>query len=267
MTESSPVVRELEAVDNVYDITWQRADEGPDITKGERHRSYFFDLEGDVPTLIDTCFQNRVEYLFEGIERIGVEPERLIITHRHLDHIGAFEEVVKRYNLETWVPEADNVAEIDTYGIDIQTQPDHLYGDKTTIGRFEAVHVPGHSPGNSVLIDEAAGIAVCADTVCGSDRRGLPRGYLLHPPQATHTDMPPQSAVDAEKNLEKLLDYEFEIALVNHGSSVFECAKEKLDRYVNFEANFTSKTGQSIHSNDRNTIQADDLYRQLDEED
>jgi glyoxylase-like metal-dependent hydrolase (beta-lactamase superfamily II) len=266
MASESPVVRALECNENVYDITWQTADEGPDITKGERHRTFFFDLPGDVPTLIDTCFQNRVEYLIEGIEQIGVEPERLIITHRHLDHIGAFEEIVDQYSLETWVPEDDNIAEIDTYGIDIQTEPDHLYSDGEQIGRFEAVHVPGHSPGNSVLVDEDASIAVCADTVSGADRRGLPKGYLIHPPQATHTEMPAQAAVDAEANLENLLGYEFEVALVNHGSSVFENASEKLERYVNFESNFTSGEGASIHSNDRNTIQADDLYSRIDRE-
>lgn len=265
MADSSPVVRELDIANTVYDITWQAADEGPDITKGERHRTYFFDLPGDVPTLVDTCFQNRVEYLFEGIEQIGVEPERLLISHRHLDHVGAFEEVVDRYDPETWVHEADNVTEIDDYGIDIQTEPDHLFTGGETIGRWEVVHVPGHSPGNSVFVDEEAGIAHMADTVCGSDRRGLPKGYLLHPPQATHTNQPPESAVAAEKNLERLLDYEFEVALLNHGSPVFDNASEKLERYVNFESNF-SGPGQSIHANDRNTIEADDLYSRLDEE-
>jgi glyoxylase-like metal-dependent hydrolase (beta-lactamase superfamily II) len=264
MSEQSPIVRELQAVPGVYDITWQAAAEGPDITRGERHRTYLFD-HGDVPTLVDTCFQNRVEYLFEGIERVGVEPERLIVSHRHLDHVGAFDEVVERYGVETWVPEDDNVAEIDDYGIDIRTEPDHLYGHQEQIGPFETVHVPGHSPGNSALVDEAAGLAVCADTVSGSDRRGLPPGYLIHPPQATNTNQPPQSAVDAEKNLDRLIEYDFEIALVNHGTSVFEDASEKLRRYVNFESNFTGD-GRSIHATDRRTIDADELYERLDAE-
>lgn len=265
MTDDAPVVRELNVADTVYDITWQTADEGPEITQGERHRSYLYDLDGDVPTLIDTCFQNRVEYLIEGIETIPVDPERLIITHRHLDHIGAFDEVVERYNPETWVPKDDNIYEIDDYGIDIQTKPDHLFGDREQIGRFETVHVPGHSPGNSVLVDEDAGIAHCADTVCGSDRRGLPPGYLLHPPQATHTFQPAEAAVEAETNLEKLLEFEFDVAILNHGTPVFENASEKLERYVNFESNFSSAE-RSIHANDRNTIDADELYNLIEEE-
>lgn len=264
MSDSSPVVRALDVGADVYDITWQTAAEGPEITRGERHRSYLYDLDGDVPTLVDTCFANRVESLFEGIERTGVEPERLLITHRHLDHVGAFDEVVDRYDPETWVHEADNVVDIDDYGIDIRTEPDHLFEDGAVIGRFEAVHVPGHSPGNCVFVDERAGIAHCGDTVCGSDRRGLPPGYLLQPPQATHTNQPPEAAAEAEQNLRKLLAYDFEVALLNHGRPVFEDASAKLERYLNFESNF-GDDGRSIHADDRKTIDADELYSRLGE--
>jgi hypothetical protein len=71
--------------------------------------------------------------------------------------------------------------------------------------------------------------------------------------------------VEAEKNLERLLPYEFEVALLNHGTPVFEGAATKLERYVNFESNFSSG-GRSIHANDRNTIEAEELYTLLDEE-
>ena len=53
MPESAPVVRTLDIADTVYDITWQTAEEGPDITQGERHRSYFFDLPGDLLGCLD----------------------------------------------------------------------------------------------------------------------------------------------------------------------------------------------------------------------
>jgi glyoxylase-like metal-dependent hydrolase (beta-lactamase superfamily II) len=266
MARTAPVVRELDVPGSVYDITWQTATEGPEITQGERHRSYLYDMPGDVPTLVDTCFRNRVGYLFEGIQRVGVEPERLLVTHRHLDHVGAFDEVVERYDPETYVHEGDNVAEVDDYGIDIRTEPDTLLEGGERIGRFEAVHVPGHSPGNTVYVDEAAGIAHCGDTLCGSDRRGLPPGYLLQPPQATHTNQPAEAAAAAERNLSRLLAYEFDVALINHGRPVFEDAGEKLRRYVDFESNFGSDD-RSIHAEDRDTIGADELYRLIDDGD
>ena len=67
------------------------------------------------------------------------------------------------------------------------------------------------------------------DSVSGSDQRGLPAGYFHLPPAVYSEDL-----VQAETNLEKLLDYQFDAALVYHGSSVTENAHEILERYVNF---------------------------------
>lgn len=97
------------------------------------------------------------------------------------------------------------------------------------IGEFETVRVPGHAPGSSALVDEARGILVTGDTVFGSDMRGLPAGYLIAPSDHFSVDV-----AQADRNLERLLDYDFDAALVFHGSSVMEDAKEKLDAYVNF---------------------------------
>lgn len=67
------------------------------------------------------------------------------------------------------------------------------------------------------------------DAVFGSDLRGLPAGYFVLPPGVYTADL---GRADAE--LETLLEYEFETALVYHGSSVLEGAREKLDRFVDF---------------------------------
>jgi glyoxylase-like metal-dependent hydrolase (beta-lactamase superfamily II) len=89
--------------------------------------------------------------------------------------------------------------------------------------------VPGHTEHNHALIDEDAGVAITGDTVFGADHRGLPTGYFHHPP-AVYSEAPGA----AEENLARLLDYEFDVALVSHGSSVTQNAREKLDQYVNF---------------------------------
>lgn len=249
-----PDSRVTEIVPGVYDITWQGREEGPEIMHGYRWRTFLFDLDDDVPTLVDTCKEERVEFLFDSIEDIGVEPERLIVTHGHSDHVGAFDSVVERYGVETWVPEGDDILADERLSVD--TQPDHWYADGERIGRFETVHVPGHTPGNSVVVDEEAGIAVLGDAASGSDRRGLPKGYLIHPPQSTHVNQSPQDVVDAEENLARLLDYEFDVALVFHGSSVLEDASEKLERYVNYEPNYTSSE-RAIHRPTREGLPLD----------
>ena len=201
-----------ELVDGVYDITCREDD-------GKRYRVFLF--AGETPTLLDTGFADTAETVFEAIADIGVEPERLIVTHGDGDHVDGLDALVERYGLETWVPEQTD--------LEADHAPDHRYGDGDRIGRFTAVHVPGHEPDNHALIDEAAGIAVMGDAVSGADQRGLPAGYF-HLPPAVYS----QNLNEAEENLERLLDYEFDVGLVYHGSSVLEDASAKLDRYVNF---------------------------------
>jgi hypothetical protein len=70
---------------------------------------------------------------------------------------------------------------------------------------------------------------VAADAVSGADLREFPEGYLL-----THAAVYAEDLKEAELNLDRLLEYEFDAALVYHGSSVTEGAREVLDRYVNF---------------------------------
>lgn len=196
----------------IFDITCRESD-------GRRYRA-FLSTDG-VPTLVDTGFAETMDALFAGIDDVGVQPERLVLTHEHADHVEGFDAVVSEYDVETWVPAAAT--------LETEHAPDHRYGDGDTIGRFEAVHVPGHSPGNSALVDEDAGLAILADVVFNADLRGLPAGYPILPPEVYSDDLHA-----AERNLETLLAYEFDTALVFHGSSLIPDAREKLDRFVNF---------------------------------
>ena len=67
------------------------------------------------------------------------------------------------------------------------------------------------------------------DAVSGADQRGLPTGYFHLPPEIYTGNLN-----EAEKSLERLLEYDFDIGLVFHGSSVTENVRRKLERYVNF---------------------------------
>lgn len=201
-----------ELLDGVYDITCRDID-------GKRYRVFL--LTAGTPTLFDTGLPDTTDAVFDGIVDVGVEPERLILTHGDGDHVGGFDAIVDRYDPETWVPEPTE--------LDAETDPDHRYTDGDEIGRFEAVHVPGHEPDNHALVDEDAGLAVMGDAVSGADQRGLPEGYFHLPPAVYSKDLN-----EAEENLTRLLDYEFDVGLVFHGSPVLEDARAKLDRYVNF---------------------------------
>lgn len=203
-----------ELVPDVYDITVFDEGEG-----NGRYRVFLVD--GETPTLFDAGPAGTVDALAEGINAVGITPERLVITHGDGDHIGGLDGVVERFDVETYVPEETDV--------EANHDPDHRYGDGDTIGAFEAVHVPGHTAGNHALVDEDAGVAVMGDAVFGSDTRGLPAGYFVLPPAYYTEDL-----VAADENLERLPDYEFDAGLVYHGSSVTEDAREKLAAFVDF---------------------------------
>ncbi|QIO25195.1 MBL fold metallo-hydrolase [Haloarcula sp. JP-L23] len=202
-----------EVADGVFDITSETED------SGKRYRVYLF--TNGTPTIVDAGLGETAGAVIDTIDEMGVTPERLVITHGDGDHIGGFDALVEAYDLETWVPERTEA--------DVDNEPTHRYGDSDSIGPFTAVHVPGHEPDNHALIDESAGIAVMGDAVSGADQRGLPEGYF-HLPPAFYS----QNLNQAEESLERLLEYEFDVGLVFHGSSVTEDAREKLDRYVNF---------------------------------
>lgn len=201
-----------EVAEEVYDITCAQ--------EGEKRYRVFFLVDG-TPTLVDAGLPDTVDAIVDGIDEIGVDPEHLILTHGDPDHVGGFDALVDRYDLETWIPEQTD--------LETDHSPNHLYGDGDRIGRFTAVHVPGHKPDNHALVDEAAGIAVMGDAVSGADQRGLPAGHFVLPPGVYSIDLN-----EAEEQLEHLLDFDFDIGLVFHGSSVTERASEKLERFVNF---------------------------------
>lgn len=202
-----------ELLPDVYDITCR------DEPGGKRFRVFLFD--GDSPTLVDAGLADTTGAVTDALDDLGVEPERLVITHGDHDHIGGFDDLAAAYDPETWVPRRTTA--------ETRVEPTRRYGDGDRIGRFVAVHVPGHEPDNHALVDEDAGIAVMGDALSGADQRGLPAGHF-HLPPAVYS----RNLNRAEESLERLLEYEFDAGLVFHGSSVTADARERLDRYVNF---------------------------------
>jgi len=200
-----------EVVDDVYDLTLAR--------EPARYRAYLFDWT--VPTLVDCGLPDTAGTLLDRLETLGIAPERLVITHADHDHVGGFDAVVDRYDPETWVP-AESVLATDH-------APDRRYDHAATVGPFEAVHVPGHTPDNYALVAEDRGVAVMGDAALGADWRGLPAGYFV-PVEAIYSE----DLVAAERNLERLQAYAFDVGLVFHGSSVLEDARGRLDAFVDF---------------------------------
>lgn len=199
-----------EIAPDVYDITVRE-------TADSRWRVFLFD--GETPTLVDVGFEDTVDTVVAALDELGVTPERVVLTHGDPDHVGGLAGLVERYDLDVWAPE----------GVETDAPVDHRFGDGDDVGPFTAVHTPGHTASHHSLVDEEAGVAVVGDALFGSDSRGLPEGYFVLPPAFYSADV-----AAADESLARLLDYEFDVGLLYHGSSVTSDAREKLAAFVDF---------------------------------
>ncbi|MHB9287194.1 MBL fold metallo-hydrolase [Halobacteriales archaeon Cl-PHB] len=178
--------------------------------------------------LVDTGPADEWDTLRSFLEgRGGVEA--LFLSHDHGDHVGNAERVVDAFDPEVYVPAAEPFEDLNLGDASVTEVAD---GDELADG-VRVVAVPGHTPGICTLYLPDAATLLSTDVLDGADRRGLPSGYLLPPPAAYNWD-----SEAAETNLEKLLDLEFERAVVTHGSNVTEDARQKLERYLDFQNHY-----------------------------
>ena len=180
-------------------------------------------------TLVDTGFERTADELVSILEREFGDVDRLIITHEGGDHYGGLDRVMEAFDPELYVA-ADETGLRDA----IEHDPDVLYEDGDVLdGGIEVVQISGHTPAPSALLLRDENALISGDVLDGADRRGLPEGYLLPPPETFNHDH-----AAAESNLDRLLDYEFDAVYVFHGSHVTDDAKEKLEKYVNFKDHY-----------------------------
>ncbi|MFC5133623.1 MULTISPECIES: MBL fold metallo-hydrolase [Haloferacaceae] len=151
--------------------------------------------------------------------------EQLFISHTHGDHIGNLERVVETYQPDIFFPENEPIEDIFLSEDEItRVSDDEILGSDVQV-----VQVPGHSPGICALYLPERKVLLATDVLDGADRRGLPANYLLPPPAMFNWD-----TQQAEENLKKLLDLEFDTVIVTHGSNIEENALIKLKKYLNF---------------------------------
>lgn len=210
--------RMRELTDNVYDIQLEYV------------RAFVLeDNPSGSVTLVDTGFDRTGEQLVSTLESEFGDVDRLILTHDGGDHYGGLGHVMEAFD-PTLYAAADETTLLDS--IDYEPDVTFEHGDVLDDG-IEIVQLPGHSPCPSALLLRDERTLISGDTLDGADRRGLPEGYLLPPPETFNHDH-----AAAERNLEDLLDYEFDSVLVFHGSHVMEDAKKKLERYVQFKEHY-----------------------------
>jgi len=133
-----------------------------------------------------------------AIAEVGMKPEKILLTHGHIDHAGGANELRERLGgipiegpHEAERPLLDNLdKQGEAYGMEARTvTPDRWLADGDTVDvaghTFEVLHCPGHSPGSVVLVNRPQRFAMMGDVLFQGSigRTDLPMGSheaLMH---------------------------------------------------------------------------------------
>lgn len=117
------------------------------------------------------------ELLWQAIVDAQVELIAIVLTHAHLDHVGAVEAIRRRAQIPVYLHPADNellanvVAQGRMFGLDLTpvapAERQFAHGDRLTCGQLElhVLHTPGHSQGSVCLYLPAEQTLIAGDTL------------------------------------------------------------------------------------------------------
>jgi glyoxylase-like metal-dependent hydrolase (beta-lactamase superfamily II)/8-oxo-dGTP pyrophosphatase MutT (NUDIX family) len=126
------------------------------------------------------------EKLLERIEvrtRAGAELEAVVLTHHHMDHVGAASFVAQRLKVPIWAHPVTRDLLRDGIRVD-RTLVD---GDSIDLGQgftFDVLHTPGHAPGHIILVDRRKGgrAVIAGDMIAGLGT------IIIDPPEGDMTE-------------------------------------------------------------------------------
>lgn len=149
-------------------------------------RAALVDPGGDVPRLRD------------ALQQLGVTLEKVFLTHAHLDHCAAADDIRKEFGVPIEGPHIDDKFWLDQLGEATRRMgfppadpfvPDRWLNDGDTVSfgneTLEVVHCPGHTPGHVVFFHRADRLALVGDVLFQGSigRTDFPRGdydTLIH---------------------------------------------------------------------------------------
>jgi len=132
-----------------------------------------------------------LDKILEALQQVGGTPEKILVTHAHLDHIGAVAELAEKLDLPIEGPHTD-----DQFWIDMLPQQAQMMGfpasrpftpnrwleegDTVVVGetRLQVRHCPGHTPGHVVFYQPESKLVVVGDVLFNGSigRTDFPKG-------------------------------------------------------------------------------------------
>ncbi|AOL23072.1 Glyoxylase, beta-lactamase superfamily II [Erythrobacter litoralis] len=118
-----------------------------------------------------------LDKLKDGVARAGVELEKILITHGHLDHCGQAGMLAEELGLPIEGPHEDDrfwIARLDEdggrFGMEAASfEPTRWlrHGDTVTVGdlTLDVIHCPGHTPGHVVFFHRPSRFAIVGDVL------------------------------------------------------------------------------------------------------
>jgi glyoxylase-like metal-dependent hydrolase (beta-lactamase superfamily II) len=168
--------------------------------------------------LVDTAMEESSETLLEEIKKCGYQPkdiETIVITHSHIDHIGGL--ATAKSHMES-ARVACHKIEVDSITQQVEGTFDDLLVDGQVYQGLLVIHTPGHTKGNISLLDQEADLLIVGDSFRTEEG-------TVHPMPDNYNQDPEEH----RRSMKKLLDYQFEKAIVAHGHPIHSTAHKLLE--------------------------------------
>ena len=144
-----------------------------------RECCYVVDCGSQKCVVIDPGMQNAGECgrIADYIRSKELEPEAILLTHAHFDHIYGVKECIERYGVKVYMSPLDKVVKDDAESLardfgmpapDIDWDTVDIFdGQRLSFGEleFEVIGTPGHSPGSVCFYDRQNGDLFSGDTL------------------------------------------------------------------------------------------------------
>jgi len=166
------------------------------VTSFEQNSTLLYCDKTAVAAIIDPG--GDIPLIEEAVQAAGVSLEKILVTHAHIDHVGAVSELAKKYQLpiigphrddQFWIDALPQQSEMFGFPASKSFTPDRWleHGNQVSVGetQLEVIHCPGHTPGHVVFYSPQDKLAIVGDVLFAGSigRTDFPQGNhddLIH---------------------------------------------------------------------------------------